>query len=126
MLDYAVTQMPTGSILMGLSNGAYRWRLPWRQGDAAEPISSAAAINLAVSVGAELRYDPVAQAPWFCYTDPEGRRCAVWFEDARSLRARLRLVREYELAGLSWWTADRLFRPGLLLQQDAFVAMKLL
>ena len=126
VLDYAVTQMPVGSILLGLSNYGYRWRLPWRQGDAAAVISNAAAQNLAVSVGAELRYDTTAQAPWFTYTDASGQRSAVWYEDVRSVQARLDLVREYGLAGVSWWTVNSLFRAGLRLQADNFNAMKIL
>ncbi len=126
VLDYAVTQMPAGSILLGMSNYGYRWRLPWRQGDAASVIGNAAAVNLAVSVGAELRYDETAQAPWFRYTDAEGLRREVWFEDARSVRARLELVQEYALAGLSWWTVNRLLRPALQLQAELFDTMKIL
>ena len=126
VLDYAVTQMPTGSILMGFSNYGYRWRLPWRQGDAATVISNAAAINLAVSVGAELRYDELAQAPWFTYADSSGQRYVVWFEDARSVRARLSLVKEYALAGFSWWTINRLFRAGLQLSAADFDVLKIL
>lgn len=126
VLDYAVTQMPRGSILLGMSNYGYRWRLPWRQGDAATVISNAAALNLAVSVGAELRFDPASQAPWFTYTDPAGQRSAVWFEDVRSVRARLDLVREYGLAGISWWTVNQLFRAGLRAQEDRFSAMRIL
>ncbi len=126
VLDYAVTQMPTGSILLGLSNYGYRWRLPWRQGDAARVISNAAAANLAVSVGAELHFDEAAQAPWFAYTDAAGERRAVWFEDLRSLRARLDLVREYGLAGVSWWTVNPLFRAGLRLQTARCDTVKIL
>lgn len=126
VLDYAVTQMPAGSILLGMSNYGYRWRLPWRQGDAASVIGNTAALNLAVSVGAELRYDETAQAPWFRYTDAEGLRREVWFEDVRSVRARLELVKEYALAGISWWTVNRLFRPALQLQAALFDMMKLL
>lgn len=126
VLDYAVTQMPTGSILLGLSNYGYRWRLPWRQGDAASVVSNAAAANLAISVGAELRYDSSAQAPWFNYTDAAGQRSVVWFEDVRSVQARLDLVREYDLAGVSWWTVNPLFRAGLRLQEDTFSSMKIL
>ncbi len=126
VLDYAVTQMPVGSILLGLSNYGYRWRLPWRQGDAATVISNAAAQNLAVSVGAELRYDSTAQAPWFTYTDASGQRSAVWYEDVRSVQARLDLVKEYNLAGVSWWTVNQLFRAGLRLQEDNFSAVKTL
>ncbi len=126
VLDYAVTQMPAGSILLGMSNYGYRWTLPWRQGDAATVVSNAAAINLAVSVGAELRYDETAQAPWFRYTDAEGLRREVWFEDARSVRARLALVKDYGLAGLSWWTVNRLFRPALEIQQSLFRPVKMI
>lgn len=126
VLDYAVTQMPAGSILLGMSNYGYRWRLPWRQGDAAVLLSNAAAIHLAVSVGAELQYDPTAHAPWFRYTDADGTRHEVWFEDARSVKARLELVREYNLAGLSWRTVNRLFRPALLLQESLFDVIKIL
>ena len=126
VLDYAVTQMPVGSILLGMSNYGYRWRLPWKQGDAAAVISNAAAQNLAVSVGAELRYDTAAQAPWFSYTDAAGQRSAVWYEDVRSVQARLDLVREYGLAGVSWWTVNQLFRAGLRLQADNFSVMKIL
>lgn len=126
VLDYAVTQMPTGSILLGMSNYGYRWRLPWRQGDAAEVVGNVAAANLAVSVGAEIRFDAAAQAPRFRYADAEGQRRELWFEDVRSVRARLALVRDYGLAGVSWWTVNRLFRPALRLQESMYTAMKIL
>ncbi len=126
VLDYAVTKIPAGSILMGFSNYGYRWRLPWKQGDRAEVIGNIAAQDLAVSVGAELRYDERAAAPWFTYTDGAGQRNVVWYEDVRSALARLRLVGEYGLAGVSWWTVDRLFRPALLLQQELFTVLPVL
>ena len=113
VLDYAVTKIPPGKILLGFSNYGYNWRLPWKQGQAAQVISNAAAADLASSVYAEIRFDETAQAPYFYYTDPSGQRHVVWFEDARSVRARLRLVRDYGLAGISYWTVNMLYRPGL-------------
>ena len=53
VLDYAVTVMPVGKILMGFSNYAYDWLLPWRQGQAARILSNAAAVELAISRGAD-------------------------------------------------------------------------
>ena len=50
----------------------------------------------------------------------------VWYEDVRSVQARLDLVREYNLAGVSWWTVNQLFRAGLRLQEDNFTAIKIL
>ena len=126
VLDYAVTVMPVGKILMGFSNYAYDWLLPWRQGQAARILSNAAAAELAISRGAEIRYDYTAQAPWFNYTDAAGRTHVVWFEDARSVVARLQLVGEYSLAGISIWTADKVYRPGLYALQSMYSVEKLL
>ena len=119
VLDYAVKQIPAGRILMGLSCGGCDWSLPWRQGLAARPLSAAAAANLAVSVGAEVRYDAQAQAPYFDYSDAAGIRHQVWYEDVRSIRARLALAREYGLAGVGIWTVNRLCRPLLAALGDA-------
>ena len=126
VLDYAVTVMPAGKILMGFSNYAYDWLLPWQQGQAARILSNAAAVELAISRSAEINYDYTAQAPWFNYTDAAGRAHVVWFEDARSFIARLRLVGEYSLAGISIWTADKVYRPGLYALQSMYSAEKLL
>ena len=126
VLEYAVGEIPPGKILMGFSNYGYSWRLPWRQGDAATVISNAAAMNLAASAGAEIKFDRTAQAPFFTYTDAAGVRRVVWFEDARSVRARLELVNEYGLAGISCLTVNRLYRPGLELLQGMFDAEKVI
>ncbi len=106
VLDYAVTEIPPSKLLLGFSNYGYDWRLPWKQGQAARVISNAAAAELAASVSAQIKFDVDAQAPHFDYKDPTGARHEVWFEDARSVRARLALVREYGLAGISIWTVN--------------------
>lgn len=126
VLQYALTRMPAGKILMGFSNYGYNWRLPWRQGEPARVISNAAAANLAVSVGAAISYDLVAQAPYYSYTDAAGERRQVWFEDARSVQARLELVREYGLGGISVWTVNQLYRPALELLHGSFGTEKAL
>ena len=53
VLDYAVTVMPAGKIMMGFSNYAYDWTLPWKQGTAARVLSNAGALELAASRWAE-------------------------------------------------------------------------
>ena len=126
VLDYAVGAIPAGKILMGLSNYAYDWTLPWRQGTAARLLSNAGAQELAVSRGAEIHFDKKAEAPWFNYVDAEGLTHVVWFEDARSVRARLRLVEEYGLAGVSIWTADRLWQPIPALIESLYSVEKIL
>lgn len=125
VLDYAVERIPRQKLLLGCSNYAYNWTLPWREGEAAQLMSNSAAMNLAISRGAEIRYDPVAAAPFFRYTDPAHIRHEVWFEDARSVKARLALVEEYALGGVSYWTVNFPNPMMLAVQRDCFAAAKL-
>ena len=126
VLEYALTEMPAGKILMGFSNYAYDWTLPWKQGTAARVLSNAGAQELAASRWAEIHYEQTAGAAWFNDTDTAGQRHVVWFEDARSVRARLSLVEEYGLAGISIWTADRLWRPIYALLEERFGVEKII
>ncbi len=125
VLDYAVTKIPPSKILLGFSCYGYDWRLPWKQGQAARVISSAAAADLAASVSAQIRFDAASQAPHFNYTDPAGVLHEVWFEDARSIRARLGLVREYGLAGISIWTLNMCGRTPLAVLESEFSTEKI-
>ena len=56
-----------------------------------------------------IQYDAAAQAPYYHYTDRGGREHAVWFEDARSIEAKLRLADEYHLQGVGYWNLTRPF-----------------
>ena len=125
VLDYAVTEVPPEKLVMGLSNYGYDWTLPWRQGVPAKLLSNPEAANLADRERVAIQYDTAAQAPWFRYRDDAGALHEVWFEDARSIRARLRLVPEYGLRGIFWWNMNRLFRAGLLTYASLFDTAKI-
>lgn len=126
VLSYAAGKLPAGKTLLGFSGMGYSWNLPWRQGEHASPISHASAVNLAVSTGAEIKFDSAFQASFFTYADSAGQRHVVWFEDVRSVQARLRLVDEYGLAGICHWASNRLHRPALRLIQSRYGAEALL
>ncbi len=101
VLNYAVTAIPRQKIFMGIPNYGYNWTLPFQEGTAAQTISNVGAVNLARRVGAAIQFDPVAQAPFFRYYDENGRQHEVWFEDARSILAKLTLANEFRLGGVS-------------------------
>ena len=126
VLDYAVTKIPSGKILLGFSNYGYNWTLPWKQGRAATVISNTAAANLAAANFSEIKFNEAAQAPFFNYTDPSGVRHEVWFEDARSVRARLALVSEYNLAGISYWTINYSNRAGFAVLESMYGVEKII
>ena len=110
VLDYAVTAIPPEKILLGIPNYGYDWPLPFLQGTTrAQSISNEQAIQLAITHNIAIQYDETAQSPYFHYTDAGGTIHEVWFEDARSLSAKLRLIAEYGFLGTGFWN---LMRPS--------------
>ena len=96
VLDYAVTEIPSEKIFLGIPDYGYDWPLPFVQGTTrAQSISNQRAIELAIQHNIAIQYDETAQSPFFHYTDAAGVVHEVWFEDARSLSAKLKLIAEY-------------------------------
>ena len=110
VVEYALTEIPAEKIWLGIPNYGYDWPLPFVQGETkATSLSSQQAVALAVRYGTAIQYDETAQSPWFRYTDENGRGHEVWFEDARSIRAKLALIPEYGLLGAGYWNLMRDF-----------------
>ena len=124
VLDYAVSMMPAGKILLGIPNYGYDWTLPFTQGSAARALSNVAAVTLAGQRRVQIQFDETAQAPFFRYADDNGRQHEVWFEDARSLKAKYALVAEYGLAGISYWNLNTLFRTSFLVLESMYSVEK--
>ncbi len=121
VLDYAVTAIPAGKIFLGVPNYGYDWPLPFVQGSTrAESISNQRAIELAIQYEIAIQYDETAQAPYFYYTDSAGTVHVVWFEDARSMAAKLRLVAEYGFQGMGFWNLMRPFSQTWLLLDSLY------
>lgn len=125
VMELAVSLVPRNKIMMGIPLYGYDWTLPYVPGGRfARSISPQQAIALAAKYKARIEYDPVAQAPHFNYTDEQGRRHEVWFEDARSIQAKFNLVKELGLRGFYYWVLGRDFPQNWLLVQDNFVVRK--
>ena len=124
VLSYAVSEMPSGKILMGMPNYGYDWTLPYTRGTAARSIGFMAATELALSYNADILYDEKSQTPYFYYTE-NGTRHVVWFDDPKSVNAKLALVDEFDLAGVSYWTINRCYIPNWLVMQNRFEVVKL-
>ncbi len=120
VLDYAVTEIPREKIYLGIPNYGYDWPLPFRQGETkARSISNQEAVAIAVAQGAEIQFDETDQSPWFQYTR-QGTVHVVWFEDARSMSAKLRLIPEYGLHGAGYWNLMRPYPQGWTLLNALF------
>lgn len=126
VLDYAVSVIPRNKIFFGFQLYARDWLIPHVQGQEAETFSPKEAVERAVKFGAPIQYDATAQSPFYRYTDPQGKRHEVWFEDARSAQAKFDTVKAYNLRGISYWALGYPFPQNWVLLQDNFIIKKLL
>jgi spore germination protein len=124
VLNYAITEIPSSKILMGQNLYGYDWTLPFVQGTVAKAVSPQQAIQIAAQNNVAIQYDTKAQAPFFKYTDSEGKEHEVWFEDARSIQAKFDLIKELNLRGMSYWKLGLSFPQNWLLIVENFNVVK--
>ena len=125
VIQYAVKEIPSNKILMGIPNYGYDWTLPFVKGTAARSISNTEAIKLASEVGAQIKFDERAKSPYFNYFDKNRKQHIVWFEDARSIEAKLTLVEKYNLGGVSYWTINTFFPQNWVVLESMYNVKKI-
>ncbi|MCL2105910.1 MAG: glycosyl hydrolase family 18 protein [Oscillospiraceae bacterium] len=119
-LEYAVSRIPREKILMGIPNYGYDWTLPFAPGSRARVVTNMEALRIALSRGSQIQFDEQAQTPWFRYSAEDGREHVVWFEDARSIAAKLSLVNEFHVGGICYWTVNYPFPQNWWLVRELF------
>ena len=129
VIEYALTEIPAEKLFIGYPNYGYDWPLPFIKGETkAQSLSNVAAVDRARLRNAAIQYDDTAKAPFYTYFDrPETFSDAVehevWFQNARSADAMMRLVEEYGLTGGSVWNIMRYF-PSLWLIVNALYSIE--
>ena len=120
VVEYAVTEIPPEKISLGIPNYGYDWPLPFIKGvTKAKTIGNVEAVQIAVSQGALIHFDELAQSPYFQY-ESDGIMHEVWFEDVRSLKKKFDLIKEFGLRGPGYWQIMQFFRANWLLLSDYF------
>ncbi|WP_276929262.1 LysM peptidoglycan-binding domain-containing protein [Herbinix luporum] len=121
VLEYGVSVIPREKILMGIPNYAYDWALPFVQGESmAEAITNQEAIARAARYGVTIEFDEAAQAPFYYYTDEQGVQHVVWFDDARSMNAKLGLIPEFQIRGAGVWQIMNFFLALWMVVNELF------
>lgn len=127
VVEYGIRQIPVEKLLLGMPNYGYDWPLPHVQGETkAVTIGNVEAVEIARRHGVSIQFDETAQAPFFRYVSPQGAEHEVWFEDARSVRARSLLIHEYGLYGAGIWQIMRYFPQQWLVLNSLYDIIKLL
>jgi spore germination protein len=120
VLQYALSQMPAYKIINGIETTAYDWSLPDTAENMARPLSDDDAVALAMEKRATITYDADAAAPSFHYWDENGQEHVVWFEDARSILAKIMLMRELGIPNIGYWMAGHVNTQAIKLTDYFF------
>ncbi|HEY7361633.1 MAG TPA: glycosyl hydrolase family 18 protein [Streptosporangiaceae bacterium] len=98
VIRYAKREIPAAKVVLGV--GLYGY--DWSQGSATE-VTWLRAFQLSTRYNARPRYDTTSQAPWFTYTDADGHRHTVWFENEASARAKFEIAKGSQIGGVFLW-----------------------
>lgn len=109
ILQEAREQIPGEKLFLGILNYGYDWELPYDKGvSKAQKIGNMEAVRLAVRNGSPIRFSGQTGSPYFTYRK-NGIVHEVWFEDVRSIEAKLKLAQEMEILGVGYWNLMRPF-----------------
>lgn len=103
VLKYAVSEIQSNKILMGIPNYGYDYTLPYEKGKAAKSLTLDDARELAFNNNAEIKYYKEAETPYFKYKKDDVLH-EVQYDNAYSFYKKLELIDEYNLGGISIWT----------------------
>ena len=122
VVEFAADNIPPERLFLGVPNYGYDWPLPYIKGETkATSIGNEQAVAKAALASADIRFDEEAQTPYFYYTDENGQEHAVWFEDARSVSAKLDLWEAFSLRGISVWNLMRPFAAAKAVVNGRFL-----
>lgn len=120
VLQHALNTIPDYKIINGIETTAYNWTLPDTAENMAVPLSDDDAVALAMQRRATITYDQEAEAPSFRYGDDQGQQHVVWFEDARSILAKINLMRTLGVLNIGYWMAGHVNTQAIRLTNYFF------
>jgi spore germination protein len=100
VLRYAMTVMPKEKIVAAVSVFGFDFNL---QTGRAAYASFDRAMALAKQYNKEIIFDQETQTPMFAYTDAQGVKHEVWFENRASIKAKAELAYRLGIRGLALW-----------------------
>jgi len=101
---YAVARIPRSKLLLGIPFYGREWVLPSAPGETFKTRNLAFpdAQELLGRPGTASHWDDRWRTGWFEYRDASGQHTG-WYEDSKSLAAKLQVMRRYQLRGFAAW-----------------------
>ncbi|MEH7272679.1 glycoside hydrolase family 18 protein [Neobacillus vireti] len=123
-VEFAIQYVPRRKIIIGMPLYGYDWIIPYSPGRVAPAISNQSAVETAMKYQSPIQYSTEFESPFFHYKDQQGLTHEVWFEDVRSMGAKMLLIHEYGLDGLGAWQLTLGFTQGPWLITKFFTIIK--
>ncbi len=107
MINNTINYISNNKIVLGKPTIGYDWQLPYiSDRSVAVSLNYNSVLELAYDVNAAIQFDESSQTPYFTYNQTDigfPSQHIVWFIDARSINALLKLVDQYNLGGSGIW-----------------------
>ncbi|MBL0387324.1 LysM peptidoglycan-binding domain-containing protein [Tumebacillus sp. ITR2] len=102
-LGYALTFIPREKLLLGLPFYGFDWPMPYKSDKLASLVLFGPEVDpdVVTELPQQIHWDDRAVTPMYTYRAEDGQLRQVWYEDQRSIAAKLCLVHDLGLAGVS-------------------------
>lgn len=100
VIAYTLTKMPAEKIAAAISVFGFDFNLTTGRNTY---VTYEMAAELAQQYGQSITFDQDTLTPMFSYTDEQGNEHEVWFENAESLIAKLKLAWQQGISGVALW-----------------------
>lgn len=100
VLAYTLTKMPASKIVAAISVFGFDFNLTTGRNSY---VTYPMAAELASRYGQSITFDQETLTPMFSYTDEQGNQHEVWFENAESIIAKIRLAWQLGISGVALW-----------------------
>ena len=100
-LRYATSLIPKEKIFLGLPFYGYDWQIG--KGTAGS-YRYDYAMDLVKEKRIKINWDSEGKVPWYSYTDNDGVKRICYYEDARSIAAKLEIGKKWDVGGVCIWS----------------------
>ncbi|WP_377889629.1 LysM peptidoglycan-binding domain-containing protein [Alkalihalobacillus sp. R86527] len=100
VMKYAKTRIPPEKLVAAVSVFGFDFNL---DKDKSTYVTYDMAMKLKKKYKAEVKFDEERKTPYFTYTDEEGSKHEVWFENEESIRAKVNLADQLGIQGVALW-----------------------
>lgn len=100
VLRYTISKMPKEKVVGAVSVFGFDFNLTTGRNTY---VTYDMAVNLARRYNKQIIFDEKTQTPMFAYVDAQGNNHEVWFEDARSIYAKIKLAWDLGIKGIALW-----------------------